>query len=53
MWTRGPAEFTDLFAGLELVEPGVVPASEWRPEAHAEIPARSDINPWTAVGRKP
>jgi hypothetical protein len=31
----------------------VVPASEWRPEPGAEIPARSDINVWTAVGRKP
>ena len=26
--TRGRAEFTDLFAGRELVEPGVAPASE-------------------------
>ncbi|MFC7533839.1 SAM-dependent methyltransferase [Actinoplanes sp. GCM10030250] len=53
VWTRSREEFTDLFAGLELVEPGVVPASEWRPEPGAEIPVRSDINIWTAVGRKP
>ncbi|MFI7542326.1 SAM-dependent methyltransferase [Actinoplanes sp. NPDC049599] len=53
VWTRGREEFAGLFAGLELVEPGVVPASEWRPAAHAEIPARSDINIWSAVGRKP
>jgi S-adenosyl methyltransferase len=53
VWTRDKAEFAELFAGLELVEPGVVPASEWRPEPGATIPARSDINVWTAVGRKP
>jgi S-adenosyl methyltransferase len=52
VWTRGRDEFAGLFDGLELVEPGVVPASEWRPEPGAEIPARSDINIWTAVGRK-
>ncbi|GAA2700616.1 hypothetical protein Apa02nite_088800 [Actinoplanes palleronii] len=53
VWTRGRDEFTGLFDGLELVEPGVVPASEWRPEPGVEIPPRSDINIWTAVGRKP
>ncbi|KUL22362.1 SAM-dependent methyltransferase [Actinoplanes awajinensis] len=53
VWTRGRDEFTGLFDGLELVDPGVVPASEWRPEPGAEIPPRSDINIWTAVGRKP
>jgi hypothetical protein len=53
VWTRGRAEFTALFDGLELVEPGVVPASEWRPDPGAPIPERSDINVWTAVGRKP
>nr|WP_308129541.1 SAM-dependent methyltransferase [Actinoplanes polyasparticus] len=53
VWTRPKDEFAALFDGLELVEPGVVPASEWRPEPGAEIPARSDINIWTAVGRKP
>jgi len=53
VWTRPKDEFAGLFDGLELVEPGVVPASEWRPEPGAEIPERSDINVWTAVGRKP
>jgi hypothetical protein len=53
VWTRPQAEFAALFDGLELVEPGVVPASEWRPEPGAPIPARSDVNVWTAVARKP
>jgi hypothetical protein len=52
VWTRSRAEFTELFDGLELVEPGVVPASEWRPEPDATIPPPSDINIWAAAGRK-
>jgi hypothetical protein len=53
VWTRPKDEFAALFDDLDLVEPGVVPASEWRPEPGTEIPERSDINVWTAVGRKP
>ncbi|MDY7087150.1 MAG: SAM-dependent methyltransferase [Actinomycetota bacterium] len=53
VWTRPKDEFAALFDGVELVEPGIVPASEWRPEPGAVIPPRSDINIWTAVGRKP
>jgi hypothetical protein len=53
VWTRPKDEFAALFDGLELVPPGVVPASEWRPEPGTEIPERSDINVWAAVGRKP
>jgi hypothetical protein len=52
VWTRSKPEFTELFDGLELIEPGVVPASEWRPAPEDTIPVRSDINIWTAVGRK-
>ena len=53
VWTRGRDEFAALFDGLELVDPGVVPASEWRPDPGSPIPARSDINVWAAVARKP
>jgi O-methyltransferase involved in polyketide biosynthesis len=28
---RSPGQIEELFAGLELLEPGVVPVSEWRP----------------------
>jgi hypothetical protein len=52
VWTRGKDEFAGLFEGLELVEPGVVPASEWRPEPGSTVPPRSDINLWTATARK-
>ena len=53
VWTRSKQEFTDLFDGLELLEPGVVPATEWRPEPGAVLPPHSDVNIWAAVARKP
>ncbi|GAB7051264.1 SAM-dependent methyltransferase [Catenuloplanes indicus] len=53
VWTRPRDEFAALFDGLEIIDPGVVPASEWRPDPGTAIPDRSDINVWTAVGRKP
>ncbi|HWS37290.1 MAG TPA: SAM-dependent methyltransferase [Actinoplanes sp.] len=53
VWTRSYDEFAALFDGLELVDPGVVPASEWRPEPGAEIPPRTHVNVWTATARKP
>jgi len=54
MWARPRAEFTALFDGLELIEPGVVPVSEWR--AGHEPPPRPDpaeVAMFGAVGRKP
>jgi S-adenosyl methyltransferase len=53
VWMRDREEFAALFAGLDLVEPGVVPASEWRPEPGAPVPDREDVALWGAVGRKP
>jgi hypothetical protein len=53
VWTRGRAEFGALFDGLELIEPGIVPASEWRPEGDGPLPDRSEINVWSGIGRKP
>ncbi len=47
---RSPAEFASLFDGLELVEPGIVVASSWRPDPGAEQPQVSHLG---AVGRKP
>jgi hypothetical protein len=43
-------EITSFFAGLELVEPGVVPCPRWRPDPGAE-PADSDAV--GGVARKP
>jgi hypothetical protein len=52
-WTRGEEEFGAFFGGLELVKPGIVPITEWRPEPGTELPPRREINIWGAVGRKP
>jgi hypothetical protein len=51
---RTRAEFERLFAGLELLEPGVVWAQEWAPGAvveRVEHPGAGGV--WVGVGRKP
>ncbi|GGN49468.1 hypothetical protein FHR83_008795 [Actinoplanes campanulatus] len=45
---RSPARLARFFDGLELVEPGVVPVTRWRPEDDAP-----EIDQFCAVGRKP
>ena len=51
LWLRTREEITALFAGLELVEPGVVHLPLWHPDEHA--PAVADDYPFSAgVGRK-
>jgi len=46
---RTGAEYIRFFDGLDLVEPGLVPLLQWRPEsAPAEV-----IPMYAAVGRKP
>jgi hypothetical protein len=48
---RSPEQFAALFAGLELVEPGIVSVTRWRPDAEAaDAP---EIAQYCAVGRKP
>jgi len=49
--TRDRAGVTRLFDGLELVEPGVIRAAEWRPDTAAE--AASPAALWAGVARKP
>jgi hypothetical protein len=47
-------EFAELaFSGLELVPPGVVLVSEWRPERAGPRPAPAEVNGYGAVARKP
>jgi S-adenosyl methyltransferase len=48
---RDRAGVARLFAGLELVEPGVVPVSRWRPDN--ELQADSPTGLWGGVARKP
>jgi trans-aconitate methyltransferase len=48
---RGRAEVTGFFAGLEVLDPGVVLASQWHPATELEASAHSAL--WAGVGRKP
>lgn len=51
---RGHADITGYFDGLEILEPGVVPCAQWRPD-DADIVNSRTVAPWRvcAVGRKP
>jgi hypothetical protein len=48
---RSQAEVAGFFDGLEVVEPGVVQISKWRPRSEQEAQATAAL--WGAVGRKP
>ena len=48
---RNQAEVADFFAGLELVEPGVVPVQHWRQDSEVEGARRAAM--WGGIGRKP
>ncbi len=47
---RSHAEVTRLFDGLDIVEPGVVPVPQWRPDSEIEANRRSVM--WGGVGHK-
>jgi O-methyltransferase involved in polyketide biosynthesis len=49
---RTPKQIEDFFAGLELVDPGVVSVSRWRPEATPSGPSAM-VDSFCGVGRKP
>ena len=52
--SRTGEEFGRLFfSSLELVPPGVVLLSEWRPEEAGPMPSPEELNMYGAVGRKP
>jgi hypothetical protein len=56
IWPRDRDEFTALFDGLDLVEPGISLVSEWRPDPAdptAEPVDPSRISIYAGVGRKP
>ena len=48
---RSQAQVARFFNGLEILEPGVVPIQEWRPDTEEEAAARAGM--WGGVGRKP
>jgi len=47
---RSPARIAALFDGLELIEPGVVSVTRWKPDTDALV---GEIDQYCAVGRKP
>jgi hypothetical protein len=49
---RAVEEIAGYFEGMELVDPGVVPVSLWRPDS-AEVGAAEPVSGHGAVGRKP
>ena len=54
VYPRRRAEFDEFFTGLDLVDPGVVAVSEWRPDPDADeraTPVEASI--FGAVARKP
>ena len=54
MRKRDSGDFATLaFRGLELVPPGVVLVSEWRPDVMAPRPAPAEVNCYGGVARKP
>ena len=48
---RDRAAVTRFFAGLDLLEPGVVQPQQWRPDPGALSP--SQVTAWCGVARKP
>jgi hypothetical protein len=48
---RSREEIAGFFAGLELLEPGVVPTSRWRPDPGDGLPG--EVDALCGVGRKP
>src|SRR5579859_2147813 len=53
MNARDADEFASLaFSGLELVPPGVVLVSEWRPDSKAPLPTAAEVSCYGGVARK-
>jgi hypothetical protein len=51
---RTRAEFEEFFTGLDLIDPGIVAVSEWRPDPDAEEhPTPVEASIFGAVARKP
>jgi hypothetical protein len=48
---RSHAQVARFFDGTELIEPGVVPVQQWRPDSEEESAARAGM--WVGVARKP
>jgi hypothetical protein len=49
---RSPNEIADFFQGLELLEPGLVTTTQWRP-GDVDLGVTRDVDQYAAIGRKP
>jgi hypothetical protein len=49
---RGPAQVARFFDGLDVLEPGIVPCLQWRPELSPLTPP-TRVEPLGGIGRKP
>lgn len=49
---RTRAEIIDLFAGVDLVEPGVVYLTEWHPDPDTDTSDATRMSTFAGVGRK-
>lgn len=49
---RSPNEIADFFQGLELLEPGLVTTTRWRP-GDTDLGATRDVDQYAGIGRKP
>lgn len=52
MYLRTKGEVEELFTGLEMVDPGVVPMNRWKPEPD-DASSDDDVNMYAGVGRVP
>jgi hypothetical protein len=51
-WPRTREQIHDLFDGYDLVEPGIVPVTQWRPDADTVQYDLQNTPGWAAVGRR-
>ncbi|HEU5158668.1 MAG TPA: SAM-dependent methyltransferase [Streptosporangiaceae bacterium] len=49
---RSRRQVAEFFQGLEILEPGIVPVPQWRPEV-TSITSPPDVQPLCGIGRKP
>lgn len=50
---RSPEQVRAVFGGLDLVEPGVVPVTLWRPELGGPLDGPPDVDAHGGIGQKP
>ncbi len=49
---RSPEEIAGFFEGLDLIDPGLVPTTRWRPDP-LDVATVQDVDQYAAIARKP